>query len=84
MNAVSLREAINEQVPTEQVARRYTRLESFGGDGWFHGSCPMADHGDQMPFYISRGGGWRCYECGLGGDVVELEFLCGGYSDRSV
>jgi AAA domain len=82
-DSTGLRESICRQVSTAQLARRYTDLEPFGRDGWFYGTCPVNDHGDEKRFYIGPVGGWHCYECGRGGDVVELEFLCGGHGDLS-
>ena len=52
-------EAIRGVVPIEDVARRYTDLEPFGGKAWFAGSCPLPDHEDQTPsFYIYSPGRW--------------------------
>ena len=52
-------EAIRGVVPIEDVARRYTDLEPFGGKAWFAGSCPLPDHEDQTPsFYIYPPGRW--------------------------
>ena len=74
-------EAIREAVPIEEVARCYTNLEPFGGKAWFTGHCPLPEHEDKTPsFYIYPPGRWWCYGCGLGGDVVDLEFHCGDYS----
>lgn len=73
-------EAVREAVPIEEFARRYTELEPLGGRAWFTGRCPLPDHADRTPsFYIYPPGRWWCYGCSRGGDVVDLEFLCGGY-----
>jgi DNA primase len=75
-------EAVRDGVPIEVVARRYTKLEPFGGKAWFTGHCPLPDHEDRTPsFYIYPPGRWWCYGCGCGGDVVDLEFRCGGYGE---
>jgi DNA primase len=75
-------EAIRDAVPLEDVARRYTDLEPFGGNAWFTGRCPLSDHEDKTPsFYIYPPGRWWCYGCGRGGDVVDLEFHCGDYGE---
>src|SRR3712207_7100337 len=77
------REAVCESVAIEDVARRYIPgLERFGGGGWFTGNCPFEDEKDGS-FYIAPGRTWRCKGCGRGGDVVDLEFLCGNYSSPS-
>jgi DNA primase len=44
-------EAIRDGVPIEEVARRYTHLESFGGNAWFTGRCPLPDHEDKSPSF---------------------------------
>jgi DNA primase len=75
-------EAIREAVPIEEVARRYTDLESFGGQAWFTGRCPLPDHEDKTPsFYIYPPGRFYCYGCNRHGDVVDLEFFCGDYGE---
>jgi len=80
-------QAVREAVPVEDVARRYTELRPLGGSAkaWFDGRCPLPDHEDQTPsFYIypsEVGGRWWCYGCSRGGDVIDLEFFCGGYGE---
>lgn len=75
-------EAVKGAVPIEEVARRYTELEPLGGRAWFVARCPLPDHEDKTPsFYIYPPGRWWCYGCSGGGDVVDLEFRCGGYSE---
>src|SRR5919107_2004939 len=75
-------EAVRAAVPIEQVARRYTELRPFGGRAWFNGRCPLPDHDDRDPSsYIYPPGRWWCYGCGRGGDVIDLEFRCGGHSE---
>src|SRR5918994_1578796 len=73
-------EAVRDSVPIEEVARRYTHLEPFGGKAWFVGRCAIPDHEDKSPsFYIYPPGRWWCYGCSRGGDVVDLAFFCGEY-----
>jgi DNA primase len=73
-------EAVRQIVSIEDVARRYTDLEPFGGKAWFTGRCALPDHEDKTAsFYIYPPGRWWCYGCGRGGDVVDLEFHCGDY-----
>jgi hypothetical protein len=75
-------EAIRDNVPIEEVARRYTHLEPFGGEAWFTGRCALPDHEDKTPsFYIYLPGRFYCYGCSRGGDVVDLEFFCGDYGE---
>ena len=74
--------AVRDAVPIEEVARRYTKLESFGGKAWFTGRCPLPNHEDKTPsFYIYPPGRYHCYGCGGSGDVVDLEFHCGDYGE---
>jgi hypothetical protein len=73
------REAVRAAAPTEEIARRYTEAKPLGG-AWFDAHCPLPDHHDpDASFYIYPPGLWWCFECDRGGDVVDLEFLCGGY-----
>ena len=75
-------EAIRAAVPVEEIARRYTELKPLGGRAWFDGCCPLPDHDDRNPsFHIYPPGQWWCYGCGRGGDVIDLEFFCGGYAE---
>jgi hypothetical protein len=75
-------EAVRDAVPIEEIARRYTKLESFGGNAWFTARCSLPDHEDKTPsFYVYPPGRWWCYGCGRGGDVVDLEFHCGDYGE---
>ena len=75
-------EAVKAAVPAESVARRYTELRPLGGKACFDGRCPLPDHDDNDPsFYIYPTGRWWCYGCGRGGDVIDLEFFCGGYAE---
>ncbi len=74
--------AVRDAVPIEEIARRYTNLEPFGGKAWFTGRCPLPTHEDKTPsFYIYPPGRYHCYGCGRNGDVVDLEFFCGDYGE---
>lgn len=74
-------EAVRAAVPIEEIARRYTELQPLGGKAWFTARCPFPDHPDHDPsFYIYPPGRCHCYGCGRGGDVIDLEFHCGGYN----
>jgi hypothetical protein len=73
---------VRDAVRIEEIARRYTKLEPFGGNAWFVGHCALPDHEDKTPsFYIYPPGRYHCYGCGGSGDVVDLEFHCGHYSE---
>ena len=75
-------EAVKAAVPIEVIARRYTDLKPLGGRAWFEGRCPLPDHDDPEPsFYIYPPGRFHCYGCDRGGDVIDLEFRCGGYAE---
>jgi DNA primase len=75
-------EAIRDAVPIEEIARRHTKLETFGGKAWFTGRCPLPTHEDKTPsFYIYPPGRYHCYGCGGSGDLVDLEFHCGDYGE---
>src|SRR5918995_697049 len=75
-------EAVRDAVPIGEIARRYTTLEHLGGKAWFTGRCPLPDHEDKTAsFYIYPPGRYHCYGCGGSGDVVDLEFHCGHYSE---
>jgi hypothetical protein len=75
-------EAVRAAVPIEVIARRYTDLKLLGGRAWLHGRCPLPDHDDRDPsFYIYPPGRFHCYGCDRGGDVIDLEFRCGGYAE---
>jgi DNA primase len=53
------------------------------GEKWA-GHCPIPDHEDRTPsFTVYPGdGGWWCFGCLRGGDVVELARLAWGYDQR--
>jgi hypothetical protein len=76
-------EAVKVLVPVEVIARRYTELRPLGGKARFDGRCPLPDHDDRNPsFYIYPLGRWWCYGCDRGGDVIDLEYFCGGYAEK--
>lgn len=78
-------EAVRKAVPVDEIARRYTELERYGGRAWFMGRCPLPDHEDRTAsFYVypnEIGSRWWCYGCSRGGDMVDLEFFCGDYGE---
>ncbi len=76
-------EIVRDAVPIEKIARRYTELTPLGGRAWFTGRCPIPDHDDRHPsFYIYSPGRFYCYGCDHHGDVIDLEFHCGGGYDE--
>src|SRR5215212_11622250 len=85
---VSYTTVINEAkrlVPVVDLADR--RCGAGGlrriGEKWV-GRCPIPGHEDRTPsFTVYPGdGGWFCYGCLRGGDVVELARLAWGYDER--
>jgi hypothetical protein len=73
---------VREAVPLEEVARRYTELEPLGGKARFKGRCPLPDHEDPEPsFHIYPEGRYWCFGCTRGGDVIDLEFICGDFGE---
>ncbi len=71
-------DAANEFVPVEGLAER------LAGRGVRHGKevlfrCPL--HNDNNPSLSvnPEKGLWRCFPCGVGGDVVRLAQLAWGY-----
>ncbi len=75
-------EAVREALPIAEVASRYTALTPLGGGAWFTGRCALPDHEDKTPsFYVYPPGRYWCYGCDRGGDVIDLEFFCGGYGE---
>jgi len=61
-----------------ELAQSVTTLGAPAGGGrWYHGACPLADHGanhdGRQPFWVdAEHGMWGCYACGVRGDVVNL------------
>ena len=69
-------EKVKADVPVEAVAAEYTELRHLGEQ--HVGRCPLPDHEDKTPsFVVYPDGGWRCFGCGMHGDVIDLEELCG-------
>jgi ribosomal protein L37AE/L43A len=60
---------------TEEVAQRFTVLESLGD--WRRGPCPKCHEEDAFCIYLH--GAWACDACGRGGeDAAALERAMGG------
>jgi hypothetical protein len=78
-------DAAKEAVPVIDLADRLCgpgRMRRIG-EKWV-ARCPLPDHEDGSPsFTVYPGdGGWYCYGCLCGGDVVELARLAWGYDER--
>ncbi len=65
-------------IPIEQVAAEYGEFK-LQGAGRLLGRCVMPDHTDRTPSMTiyTEAGRWKCYGCGIGGDVVDLEEMAG-------
>jgi hypothetical protein len=78
-------DAAKEAVPVIDLADRLCGAGGLRriGEKWV-GRCPLPDHEDRSPsFTVYPGdGGWWCYGCLHGGDVVELARLAWGYDQR--
>jgi hypothetical protein len=77
--------AANEAVPVIDLADRLCGPGGLRhvGEKWV-ARCPLPDHEDRSPsFTVYPGkGGWFCYGCLHGGDVVELYRLVRGFDQR--
>lgn len=63
--------AVKQANPIEAVAARYGIELRRQGRAWV-GRCPFhADRG-RPNFYAYESQSWRCYRCGIGGDVVDF------------
>jgi hypothetical protein len=78
-------DAAREAVPVIDLADRLCGAGGLRriGEKWV-GRCPLPDHEDRSPsFTVYPGdGGWWCFGCLRGGDVVELARLAWGYDKR--
>lgn len=79
---------VKKAISIQDVARKYTELQTFGGKAWFSGRCPLPDHADRTPsFYIypsdtgEEAARFHCFGCGSSGDVIELHFRCGQFGE---
>jgi DNA primase len=71
-------EAIMNVVPIEQVAVEYGEFELLG-NGRLLGRCVAPDHEDRTPSMtvFTDTQRFKCFGCGLGGDVIDLEEVAG-------
>ncbi len=71
-------EAVKTAVPIEQVAAEYGEFKLLG-NGRLLGRCVAPDHQDRTPSLtvFTGKGRFKCFGCGLFGDVVDLERIAG-------
>lgn len=71
-------EAIKAAVPIEQVAVEYGEFKLLG-NGRLLGRCLAPDHEDRTPSMtiITSDKRFRCFGCGISGDVIDLEEISG-------
>lgn len=71
-------ETVKVAVPIEQAAAIYTTLK-LAGAGRLVGRCIAEDHTDRTPSFTvyTDHQRFKCYGCGLAGDVVDLEQIGG-------
>ncbi len=71
-------EAVKEAVPIEQVAAEYGEFKLLGA-GRLLGRCVAPGHQDRTPSLtvFTEEGRFKCFGCGLFGDVVDLERVAG-------
>jgi DNA primase len=63
--------AIKQANPIEVVAARYGIELRRQGRAWV-GRCPFHADGGRPNFYAYESQSWRCYRCGVGGDVLDF------------
>jgi CHC2 zinc finger len=77
-------EAVKAGVTIEQLAAEYTALK-LAGPNRLLGRCPHPDHTDRTPSFtvFTDTQRFKCFGigCGISGDVVDLEQVCGSYDD---
>ena len=71
-------QTIKTAVLIEQVAAEYTQLK-FLGDGRLLGRCAARDHTDRTPsmMVFTDTQRFKCFGCGIAGDVLDLEEIGG-------
>jgi hypothetical protein len=78
-------DAAKAAVPVLELAERLAGPDQLRrvGDRWV-ARCPLPEHDDKTPSFTvyPDDGGWFCYGCLHGGDVVELARLAWGYDER--
>jgi DNA primase len=71
-------EAIKDVIPIEQVAAEYGEFKLLG-NGRLLGRCVAPDHEDRTPSMtvFTNTQRFKCFGCGLSGDVIDLEEIAG-------
>ncbi len=71
-------EAIKDAVPIEQIAAEYGLFKLLG-NGRLLGRCVAPNHEDRTPSMtvFTDTQRFKCFGCGLGGDVIDLEEVAG-------
>jgi DNA primase len=75
-------DAVKSAAPIEQVAAEYGEFKLLG-NGHLLGRCVAPDHLDRTPSLTiyAESQRFRCYGCGLHGDVVDLERVAGRHAE---
>lgn len=75
-------EVIKESVPIEKVAAGYGEFKLLG-NGRLLGRCVSPLHEDKTPSMtvFTDTQRFKCFGCGLGGDVIDLEEMAGKHAD---
>ncbi len=76
-------EAIKDVIPIEQVAAEYGEFKLLG-NGRLLGRCLAPDHEDRTPSMtvFTDTQRFKCFGCGLGGDVIDLEEVAGRHLEN--
>ncbi len=71
-------EKLKAEIPIEQVAAEYGEFKLLG-NGRLLGRCVAPDHEDRTPSMtvFTDSGRFKCFGCGLSGDVIDLEEIAG-------
>jgi len=75
-------EAIKDTVPIEQVAAEHGEFKLLG-NGRLLGRCVAPDHEDKTPSMtiFTDTQRFKCFGCGIAGDVIDFEELGGGHTE---
>jgi DNA primase len=74
--------AIKDAIRIEQVATKYTEIKLLG-NGRLIGRCVAPDHEDRTPSMtvFTDTQRFKCFGCGIAGDVLDLEEIAGRHAD---
>ena len=75
-------EAIKGKVRIERLAAEYTEVKLLG-NGRLLCRCVASDHEDRTPSMTvyTDSQKFRCYGCGIGGDLLDLEEIAGRHAE---